>query len=42
MLRSVNKLKYVDHDVADKGKFCEFVEQFYMESRGEGPPGDPI
>jgi hypothetical protein len=42
MLGCVNKLKYVDHDVADMGKFPEFVQQVYMESKGEGPSGDPI
>jgi hypothetical protein len=42
MLGCVNKLKYVDHDVADRGKFPEFAQQVYMESKGEGPSGDPI
>jgi hypothetical protein len=42
MLGFVNKLKYVDHDVADIGKFPKFVQQVYMDNRGEGPLVDPI
>ena len=42
MLGCVNKLKYVDHDVPNKGKFHEFMQQVYMESKGEGAEGDPI
>jgi hypothetical protein len=42
MLGIVNKLKYVDHDVAYMGKFPEFTQQVYMEIKGEGPSRDPI
>ena len=42
MLGYVNKLKYVDHDVENIGKFPDFAQQVYMESIGEGPSGDPI
>jgi hypothetical protein len=42
MLGSINKLKYVDHDVEETRNLCEFVQQVYMESRGEGPSRDPI
>jgi hypothetical protein len=42
MLGCMKKLKYVDHDVADRGKFPKFAQQVYMESEGEGLEGDPI
>jgi len=42
MLGCVNKLKYVDHNVTDRRKFPEFLQQVYMERKGEGPSGVPI
>jgi hypothetical protein len=36
MLGSLNKLKYVYHNVEEMGKFLEFEQQEHMESRGEG------
>jgi hypothetical protein len=42
MLGFFNKLKYGDHDVVYMGKFPEFTKKVYMESKGEGPAGDPI
>jgi hypothetical protein len=42
MLGFVNKINYDDHDVVYMGNFPEFVKKVYMESKGEGPAGDPI
>jgi hypothetical protein len=43
MLGKVTKLKYVDHDVTDTTKFPEFMQEVYLENRGEvGPLGKPI
>jgi len=42
MLGFVNKINYDDHDVVYMGNFPEFVQKVYMESKGEGPAGDPI
>jgi hypothetical protein len=42
MLGFVNNLKYDDHDFVYIGKFSEFMKQFYMEFKGEGPSRDSI
>jgi hypothetical protein len=42
MLRCVDKLKHVDHDVGDMSKFLEFTSKVYMEIKGLGPSRDPI
>jgi hypothetical protein len=42
LLGCVKKLKYLNHDVVDVGKFPEFVQQFYMENIGTYPFGDPM
>jgi hypothetical protein len=42
MLGSINKLKYVDHDMTDIGNFVEFSQQMYMDIKGEVPSRDPI
>jgi hypothetical protein len=38
MLGKVPKLKYVDHDVTDNSKFLNFVQEAYLENRGEVGP----
>jgi hypothetical protein len=42
LLGCVEKLCYLDHDVADMDKFLEFAIQFYLENVGIGPFDDPI
>jgi hypothetical protein len=42
MVGFVNNIKYVDDDVEYMGMFHEFVQQVYMESKGEGLSSDPI
>jgi hypothetical protein len=43
MLGKVSKLKYVDNDVTDKEKFLDFMQEVYLEDRGEVRPlGKPI
>jgi hypothetical protein len=38
----MEKLWYSDHDVDDIDRFPEFARQFYLDTVGTGPFGDPI
>ena len=38
----IGKLKYSDHDVADKEKFMEIAKRVYMETVGSNPFGELI
>jgi hypothetical protein len=42
ILGCVEKLRYADHDVADRDKFIEFEPQVYMERKGISVSGVPI
>jgi hypothetical protein len=42
ILGCVEKLRYADHDVADRDKFPEFEPQVYMERKGISVSGVPI
>jgi hypothetical protein len=42
ILGCVEKLRYIDHDIADRDKFFEFEQLVYMESKGVGSYGIPI
>jgi hypothetical protein len=38
----MEKLRYLDHDVADVEKFPEFSRHIYLDNMGTGPFSDPI
>jgi hypothetical protein len=38
----MERLRYLDHDVADTSKFPEFVKQVYMDSIDRSSFGDPM
>jgi len=42
MIGGVNGISISDHDVADVVKFSDFVQQNYMECKGESPSGVPL
>jgi hypothetical protein len=42
ILGCVEKLKYFDHDVTDRGNFPKFSPQVYMERKGTILSGVPI
>jgi hypothetical protein len=42
LIRYMERLQYLDHDVVDAGKFPEFTQQVYLDSIGTGPFGDPV
>jgi hypothetical protein len=42
LLGCIERLRYLDHDVADAGKFPEFSQQVYMKNIGTSPFGDPM
>jgi hypothetical protein len=42
LLGCMKKIRYLDHDVAEIGKFHEFAQHFYLDNIRIGPFGDPI
>jgi hypothetical protein len=41
-LGHINKLKYLNHDVADTDKFAEFAKRVYLETVCTNPVGESI
>jgi hypothetical protein len=42
LLGHVMKLKYLDHDLADKEKFLKLSKRLYMETVGTSRSGEPL
>jgi hypothetical protein len=42
LLGYVEKLRYSDHNVTDTDTLLEFAKQFYLQTVGIGPFGEPI